>query len=136
MIPKKGLYFPAERLTGTEITVCDSLELDCYLCGVTPSVDKGEWALVNCEDGIKGSIVKFRTPANYFQACEIEIYGTRTTPGRFDIFGELVYKEKYFLRDFVKVRFSTSVFQEETIAAFENKDIVEHLPCFHFTICD
>ena len=79
------LLISAERLTGTEITVCDHIELDCYNCGVTPYADRGEFALVKCEAGAKGSIVKFLTRSNYFQACEIEIYGTPTPKGYFFI---------------------------------------------------
>ena len=71
----------AERLTGTEVTVCDELEVNCSKCGETPYADRGEYALVKCAEGTKGSIVKFLTRTNFFQACEIEIYGKSTPKG-------------------------------------------------------
>ena len=71
----------AERLTGTEVTVCDHLELNCYKCGVTTYVNRGEVATVTCEAGALGSIVKLVTPNNYLQVCELEIFGTNQAAG-------------------------------------------------------
>ena len=71
----------AERLTGTQITVCDELVINCNKCGETPYAYRGEYALVKCAEGAKGSIVKFLTPNNFFQACEIDIFGTSTPKG-------------------------------------------------------
>ena len=70
-----------ERLTGTEVTVCDEFELNCHKCGATTAVAAGDWALVKCAAGSKGTIVKFVTPKNYFQACEVEVYGESTQKG-------------------------------------------------------
>ena len=71
-----------ERLTGTEITICDKFEISCHKCGVTSAVNTGDWSLVKCEAGAKGTVVKFLTPKNYFQACEIEIYGSSAEEGK------------------------------------------------------
>ena len=70
-----AMVFSATRLTGTIITVCDDDETSCKQCGITSEVGQAEWASVKCTEPIKGSVVKFLTPKNYFQACEIEIYG-------------------------------------------------------------
>ena len=68
--------FSAERLTGTIVNVCEEHGTNCNECGKTSAVGKGEWAEVSCLHGTKGSVVKFLTPNNFFQACEIQIFGT------------------------------------------------------------
>ena len=77
---KKHLFFAATRLTGTIVSVCDHLELNCKECGVTPEVNSAEWAVVECKGAI-GSTIKVINPKNYLQACEVEIYGSQTSEG-------------------------------------------------------
>ena len=65
----------ASRLTGTIVSVCGESQIDCAVCGLTPSVGQGKWATVECPEDTVGSVVTMVTPRNYFQACEIEVYG-------------------------------------------------------------
>ena len=45
-------------------------------CGQTTAVRMDEWAIVQCREPLKGAVVKIMTPLNYFQACEVEVYGS------------------------------------------------------------
>ena len=58
------------------IDVCDSTARWCLQCEQTTAVRIGEWAIVQCREPLKGALVKIMTPLNYFQACEVEVYGT------------------------------------------------------------
>ena len=73
-----AIHVLGTRLTGTEVTICDDLELVCNICGVTEAVGVAEWAVVKCEDGAEGSVVRVVTPKSYLQICEIEVYGIST----------------------------------------------------------
>ena len=85
--PLHSLYAPAElklplvagRLTGTFVSVCDSATGRCQECGQTKYVGPGQWSPIQCPRGVQGNSVKFVTPNNFFQACEVEIFGEGKT---------------------------------------------------------
>ena len=75
------IFFSAERLTGTVVSVCDLAETSCHSCGTAAATGAGQWAEVTCAAGAVGSIVKVITPNSHFQACEVEVFGQGAQAG-------------------------------------------------------